>query len=677
MSGIWARRRTAGPWRTVKATVTALAVVVVACGSGSPDPAATTAGRSTDPDAVTIPAAPTGMVVAGDDAGWMADTDSRVWRVARDGTVDQTGTIPTYNRPVATFFAGRVVFGGTRCDGQVDGEACRGEAVMEVRLLEETGRQIATVELFRRSGSRYRSTGIDVKGSADGRLWLASDVGDVFVVDRDGTISRPPVPSGPDAPSMCLVGGDLYGIHDASAPADVDAGAGATPTVIAPDDLDAAQDEAWTVSRRAGDSWQPVANGSHRRNGPEATVTCLSEGFVLHSYATLDEPFAEPPLAVWTPARGWHEPTGAIAALGAHDVLTTETNGVYAVRDGQVLRISIDRGARPTGIDEWLLGAGTGMDSGPLRVGSVDDAGEMLIACGEASPSSTRCVLASAATAHRATDAEAAPAPAAPRVTPAPQASAVEFWLHQFNVCSLVCQDKIEDRNDPLALVVFMEAVDKPGVISLNEICQSEIKRLVDTTGMNAAWILTKRRDGDCPGPASDQRFGNAILFRHPAADRGIAWWFQEQEAQDPPCTPEPAWSGANECRGMVCLNVNTPVGTSSLCSAHLESSSRTIAEVQSAEYMFVSAAYTTGTRYLAGDFNLRSHEIHGSFEDLCAVDSSDAYLTHDAVLGLDKKIDYIWRCPGPYLPGTPLRLPLCDGTYSDHCYIFTQQAFA
>ena len=50
-------------------------------------------------------------------------------------------------------------------------------------------------------------------------------------------------------------------------------------------------------------------------------------------------------------------------------------------------------------------------------------------------------------------------------VDPAPpsnaeNATAVNYWIHQFNVCSLVCQTKIgPGKNDPLALVAWYEGL--------------------------------------------------------------------------------------------------------------------------------------------------------------------------------------------------------------------------
>ena len=121
----------------------------------------------------------------------------------------------------------------------------------------------------------------------------------------------------------------------------------------------------------------------------------------------------------------------------------------------------------------------------------------------------------------------AEPAPTAvvaPAAEPAPpaagSAAAVTYWLHHFNFCSLVCQEKIAGRNQPLNMINWWNAVDTPWFISLNEICQSEIKKIADQTGLGSAWILTKRYDSDCPGLPEDQRFGNAILYRHAGSGR-------------------------------------------------------------------------------------------------------------------------------------------------------------
>lgn len=102
---------------------------------------------------------------------------------------------------------------------------------------------------------------------------------------------------------------------------------------------------------------------------------------------------------------------------------------------------------------------------------------------------------------------------------------------------------------------------------------------------------------------------------------------------------------------------------------------------MQSAEYAWNGAVFGAGVR--AGDFNLwPASAIHPYFQDGCAVDSAGGVYsnrTYDATeTSLTAKIDYIWLCPGySGSPPPPARQPHCDGTYSDHCYIFMNLTFA
>ena len=152
-----------------RAAVSAAVLLAAACGSGSGDDA-TTAGQPVAGESF-IPAALTGLVVAGDEAGWAVDREGAVWRIDVDGAVDRVdgddAAIPSYNRGFSTFVDGKVVFAGTRCDGEVDGEACDGEAVVELRLLDEGDQSVDVVEIAR---ARVAVSGRSAPGCSGWRM---------------------------------------------------------------------------------------------------------------------------------------------------------------------------------------------------------------------------------------------------------------------------------------------------------------------------------------------------------------------------------------------------------------------------------------------------------------------------------------------------------------------------
>lgn len=369
------------------AVLVSAAVVLGACGEDDDgDDAVTDAGAAAE--TWTIPASLTGMVVGGNEAGWMVDLEGRLWRVDPDGEVTHVGDVPIYNRGIATLFGGDVVIGGTRCDGEVDGESCDGDTVVELRLVDESDPEsVETVEISRGPGGDFRSVGIGLEGVVDGALWIHRDTGELLRVSDSGEATRTDVPSGPDAPQPCVVDGVLYGIHNASAaPGNDEAATSPTPTVLDEGSAAGQVEEQWTVSRLDGDSWQVVSGGAFPRAGPEASVSCAADGLVVHPYATLNDPLASP-YAVWTPAAGWHSPPSGLVPAGGETVVAPGTGNVYAVGGEGISRLDLDAGAVPVPLDPARISEPT------APIASLDDSGDLLIVCSEAGPDVARCVV--------------------------------------------------------------------------------------------------------------------------------------------------------------------------------------------------------------------------------------------------------------------------------------------
>jgi hypothetical protein len=329
----------------------------------------------------------TGFVVAGDEAGWVLDRNRVVWRVGVDGIATPTDAeIPTYNRGFATFFDGTVVFAGTRCDGTVTGEHCDGDAVVEMRLLRESDASVDTVELFREPGGQYRSVGAGVLGISDGGAWVYSDTGELSTVDAEGTVTELRIPTGAQTGhGNCMVDGELYGTRDASASAETyDSDVGPAPTIY---ESGAQSSENWVVDRWDGAQWVPVDNGAHTSEGPDVSLTCTAEGYVIHPYGP------HTPLAEWTPHQGWEPSAPAIAPLDLSSLLTSTSNTLYTVSGGTLQRVDLtsDR-LVATPITEGDLGAGAdGVH--PATIDIVDDAGKLLIACTSLGRDAASCLV--------------------------------------------------------------------------------------------------------------------------------------------------------------------------------------------------------------------------------------------------------------------------------------------
>lgn len=365
-------------WAVVLALV---GIVAVACRSGSDGPGDASAGGPVLGGPGEVSRVPSGHVVAGDEAGWVVDPGGRVWRIDLDGTVARTDAeVPRFNGGFTTFFAGRVVFAGTRCDGSVEGEACDGESVVELRLLDEDDQSVETIELFRAPGSRYRSVGVGTYGATGDQLWVYRDIGEILLVDPDGEITETDIASGPGTPAKCLIGRELYGLDDISAPP-VDDPTGPALTVLEPGHTPA--EERWTVSRWDGQAWSPVAGGVYSRSGEEATIGCQAQGFVVESYGD------QTPYQVWTPRTGWRPPEPSTAALDRSALLVSSTNNAYLVEGATVHRVDLAEGLTATPLDAEQLGG----EPTAASIQAIDDAGRLLVACGGQTEALHQCVV--------------------------------------------------------------------------------------------------------------------------------------------------------------------------------------------------------------------------------------------------------------------------------------------
>ena len=124
---------------------------------------------------------------------------------------------------------------------------------------------------------------------------------------------------------------------------------------------------------------------------------------------------------------------------------------------------------------------------------------------------------------------------------------------------------------------------------------------------------------------------------------------------------------GPNECRGMVCVPVDTFAGAYAGCSAHLNAGRSTITTNEASEYSFVLFAdsRTSGIDKVAmGDFNLVPGAIPSVWPS--AWNLSVYTLTHPNLP--TEQIDYIWWSkPATSSSATS---SWCVYNASDHCMV-------
>lgn len=338
------RAGTAGGWRsTIVAVVATAAVAVTACGQGP--------GQ--------------------DDAR----TSSEPWVVPVDRAVLVAG--------FHTYFAGNVVFGGSRCTPAEGEDGCP-EIVHELTAIDGDGRS-RTVEVARdEHGGEVRSTGLHLYGVVGDRL-LVSDSATVVEVGTDLEVRESGLAIGSGEPNACVIGGDLYGIEDtALAPAGSPPtpAPGATVTTLDPDP--ASVRHSWVVSRWDGRGWAPVPGGGHSATGAY-TLQCLSAGFVV-------VPVSPGPLGpVWTPSGGWHQPPPDVASLDLFGARWGDPENDYVIREGRLHRVDLDDGLAPTPMTSARL-ATESAEADPPDIEMFDASGTVILACGQ-HPDGLRCAL--------------------------------------------------------------------------------------------------------------------------------------------------------------------------------------------------------------------------------------------------------------------------------------------
>ena len=235
----------------------------------------------------------------------------------------------------------------------------------------------------------------------------------------------------------------------------------------------------------------------------------------------------------------------------------------------------------------------------------------------------------------------------------------VRVKSQQYNICSALCPNPVCANGRTWAVWNFVG--QGAWTLSLNEACLSDMNYV--SSGVGQAYdgfiadsSVTACADGTAPW------FGNAVVTAG-ARRAGGPLQYQYGNQTPSPCTP-----GPNECRGMVCVPVNTFAGAYAGCSTHLYSGRNTVTKNQASEYSFILFAdtRTSGIDKLAmGDFNLTPTNV----PSVVAVNYTSAFVSNTYPNpSPTEQIDYLWWSK-PAISSSAVT-SWCIAASSDHCEI-------
>jgi len=563
------------------------------------------------------------VVVAGDGVGFVLDRTGDLVRVAGDGSVSRAASLPRYSTPFGTSVAGRVVFGGIRCDGS----GCE-HRIAEVTVLDGRGRHERTVTLRQSSGWPSGLDGAALVGAEGDTLWVNAD-GLLTQVDvvRGRILDEVPWTGG----EPCLVDGDLYDLT-ADATAAPHGNGSPTSTTFS-----------LRLLRWDGSAWAPVEGGDtsmpYGRN-----AHCAPGGYETRG--------GDSTVARWSPGEGGWQSVGA-GRPASLAWATTSTGSRYSVGDDGSLLVAGGDGPHATG----LVVPGVEVGRMPTAL-QIDDSGGSLFWCATSYREGggvTSCAVELVPAARAATGAAA--------VAPAPMASPPQ-GVHHYNLCSAACGDGV--RAHSRDVVAWFVEHERPEALSLNEACYDDVAHLTGRLPgyRAAAGYVALGTTTNCSGAV--KQFGNVVMVDAGLEPRLATW--DEFTAQ----TAVPCDRRHHECRGMACAVGGLGEQRRVYCSTHLESPRRgpTVATRQVVEYMgrAVERYGADVDKVLAGDFNLgraASEELlaEQGYRSLTTRPTSSAHRPPAS-----DQIDAIYHVSSGARQATDATY--CDMQASDHCYV-------
>jgi endonuclease/exonuclease/phosphatase (EEP) superfamily protein YafD len=173
-----------------------------------------------------------------------------------------------------------------------------------------------------------------------------------------------------------------------------------------------------------------------------------------------------------------------------------------------------------------------------------------------------------------------------------PAAAAGPVRVMQFNICGAECNRGVIDTagGDIVDDVQRRVAADQPDVVTLNEVCQGQFKRLQTVLG-TLSWKMTgvfraQRSDGRCQGGSG---FGDAVF---------TAGGMNSQLT-----LPLPNPAGA-EHRAVLCVHTSAGGGPVLACVLHTVTGNPMRARQVAAAARDLNAEASNGAVILGGDFN-------------------------------------------------------------------------
>lgn len=242
----------------------------------------------------------------------------------------------------------------------------------------------------------------------------------------------------------------------------------------------------------------------------------------------------------------------------------------------------------------------------------------------------------------------------------------IHVQFHHYNICSARSGCPNDQGLNAQNLAAWFYVGEGAWSLSLNEACLSDMQYISNAVGQ---WFDGYIADTTVPAcGAGIPWFGNAVVANGARRSGSpVQHKFIEQEG-DNNCTP-----GTRECRGFVCILVDTYVGPYATCSAHMENLNELVAQAKANEYAWIIGldARTRGIdRIASGDFNLTPSQVPGIWSGGSAYRSVNNQNSIPAS-SPSSKFDYIYTSSGAISNFISSRY--CDASASDHCWMGTE----
>ena len=240
----------------------------------------------------------------------------------------------------------------------------------------------------------------------------------------------------------------------------------------------------------------------------------------------------------------------------------------------------------------------------------------------------------------------------------------IRVGFHHYNLCSARPGCPNDQGLNAQAIATWNWGAAGGWSLSINEACLADMVYISNGVGQPYDPYIADTTVPACATTVPGW-FGNAIIAAGARRGPAVPYQFAKQETGTNNCTP-----GVHECRGMICIPVDTYVGPYATCSAHFENNNVSVAQAQEAEYLYVlatSPATKNIDRIASGDFNLTPSQLHYFPNAYRSVNNQNSIPASSPTT----KFDYIWVNNGAITNFLSSRW--CDAAASDHCWMGTK----